>query len=129
MYKRHKVTRREFLRASRNVALGVGVGLALPNIFLNRTKAATGQNPSEFIRVGFIGTGLRALQNMSGLGKNAVAVCDVDKKHLATGKAKADELSGRSCATYSDYRKLLEDKSIDAVCITVPDHGPCARGG
>jgi predicted dehydrogenase len=122
MYKRHTISRREFLRTSRNLTLGVGVGLALPNIFLNRTKAASGQNPSEFIRIGFIGTGLRALQNMGGLGKYAVAVCDVDKKHLATGKAKADELSGRSCATYSDYRKLLEDKSIDAVCITVPDH-------
>ena len=122
MSKTQKVSRREFLRASRKVAAGIGAGLVLPNIFLNRTKAASGQNPSEFIRVGFIGTGGRGLQNLAGLGKNAVAVCDVDQKHLATGKAKAEELSGRPCATFSDYRKLLEDKTIDAVCITTPDH-------
>jgi len=122
MSKTQKVSRREFLRASRNLALGVGAGLALPNIFLNRTKAVSGENPSDFIRVGFIGTGGRGLQNMGGLGKHIVAVCDVDKTHLAKGKAKADELSGRSCATYGDYRKLLEDKTIDAVCISTPDH-------
>ncbi len=122
MTKSHTVSRREFLRASRNLAFGVSAGLAMPSIFLNHTKAASGQNPSEFIRVGFIATGKRALQNMVGLSRNIVAVCDVDKKHLAAGKAKADELSGRSCATYSDYRRLLEDKTIDAVCITTPDH-------
>jgi predicted dehydrogenase len=122
MSKSHTVSRREFLRASGRVAIGVGAGLALPNIFLNRTRAVTGQNPAEFIRVGFIGTGGRGLQNMGGLAKNIVAVCDVDKKHLAAGKAKAEEFSGRACAAFSDYRKLLEDPTIDAVCISTPDH-------
>ena len=122
MSKAQNVSRREFLRTSRNLALGVGAGLALPNIFLNRTKAATGQNPSEFIRVGLIGTGQRGLQNLAGLTKNVVALCDVDQKHLAAAKKKADEVTGRTCATFSDYRKLLEDKTIDAVCITTPDH-------
>jgi len=122
MPKTQLISRRAFLRASRNVALGVGAGLALPNLFLNRTKAATGQNPSELIRVGFIGTGQRGLTNLGGLTKNVVALCDVDKTHLATAKAKAEEASGRPCAAYSDYRKLLEDKTIDAVCITTPDH-------
>ena len=55
MKHRHQISRRAFLRTTRNTALGVGLGIVAPNIFLNRTKAATGENPSEFIRVGFIG--------------------------------------------------------------------------
>ena len=75
------VSRREFLLTTRNIAVLAGLGVAGPNIFLNRTKAATGQNPSEFIRVGFIGTGGQGNSNLQALMKNAVAVCDV-ARHL-----------------------------------------------
>src|SRR5688500_8859140 len=80
------VSRRNFLRATGNIALGLGV--VGPNIFLNRTKAATGQNPSEFIRVGFIGVANQGNVNLGGLMKNAVAVCDVDQTHLKTAQAR-----------------------------------------
>lgn len=114
------LSRREFLRTTRNAAVGLAV--VGPNIFLNRTKAATGENPSEFIRVGFIGVGGQGNSNLGALIKNAVAVCDVDKKHLAAAQARVEKSNGRPCATYNDYRKLLEDKSIDAVLIATPDH-------
>ena len=55
-------SRREFLRSTRNIAVGLGV--VGPNIFLNRTKAVSGQNPSEFIRIGFIGVGGQGNSNL-----------------------------------------------------------------
>jgi len=116
------LSRRQFLKAAGQGSLGVAAGLALPNIFLNRTKAATGQNPSELIRVGFIGTGGQGMSNLRALMKNAVAVCDVDKNHLENARRAVEKATGRNPAVYSDYRRLLEDKSIDAVCISTPDH-------
>ncbi len=122
MMKRHTVTRREFLRAAGKASLGVGAGLALPNIFLNRTRAATGENPSELVRIGFIGVGGQGTGNLRAMMKNAVAVCDVDQNILAKAKQAVEKATGRTCATFSDYRKLLEDKTIDAVCVSTPDH-------
>src|SRR4030095_12841377 len=117
MKKQNSISRREFLRSTRNLALGVGAGVALPNIFLNRTKAATGDNPSEFIRVGFIGMGGQGNSNLGAMMKNAVAVCDIDSDHLAAAKKKVEGKNKRPCAAYGDYRKLLESKDIDAVLI------------
>ena len=46
------------------------------------------------------------------------AVCDVYEPQA--NKAKA--LGGSGCRTYSDFRKLLEQRDIDAVLIATPDH-------
>lgn len=122
MSKHRTWSRREFLRAAGKTSLGLGAGLALPNLFLNRTRAATGENPSNLIRVGFIGVGGQGMSNMRAMIKNAAAVCDVDTTHLAAAKAAVEKANGGECATFGDYRKMLEDKSIDAVCISTPDH-------
>src|SRR5438552_12554379 len=122
MSNHNSLSRRQFILATGKIAIGAGIGVAAPNIFLNRTKAATGQNPSEFIRVGFIGVGGQGNSNLKALIKNAVAVCDVDKTRLHAACERVEKSNGRPCATLSDYRKMLEDKSIDAVLISTPDH-------
>src|SRR5690606_10211110 len=48
-------------------------------------------------------------------------VCDVDKKHLAKAAKTAGE-GGRKIATFGDYRQLLDDKNVDAVVVSTPDH-------
>lgn len=113
------LSRRDFLRKT---SLGAGAGLALPNLFLNKTFAATGENPSDLIRVGIIGTGNQGRANMRPLIKNVVAVCDVDSKHAAEGAAMVEKATKTKPAIYGDYRKMLEDKSIDAVLVATPDH-------
>ena len=90
-------SRRGFLR---NASLGVGAGLALPDFFLNRTFAQSGQNPSDFIRIGFIGLGGQGNSNLGALLKNAVAVCDVDSEHLAKAKKRVEDANKRSCAAF-----------------------------
>lgn len=113
------LNRRSFLR---NASIGLGAGLALPNLFLNKTRAATGQNPSERVRIGVIGAGSQGRANLRVVVKNIVAVCDVDSTRAAETAAFVEKSTKSRPAVYGDYRKLLEDKSIDAVIVATPDH-------
>jgi predicted dehydrogenase len=81
------------------------------------------RSPLEQVRLGFIGLGGQGNGNLRALMKHAVALCDVDSERL--GKAKDNVLKAdknRKVETYSDYRKMLESKEIDAVVISTPDH-------
>src|SRR4051812_16079929 len=114
-----RITRRGLLGAA-GAALGAA---AFPTILTGTALGADGVEPaSERIRIGFIGVKNRGMQNLSPLMKYAVAVCDVDKNVLAAAKAAVEKKNGGTCAAYSDYRKLLEDKDIDAVVVSTPDH-------
>jgi predicted dehydrogenase len=117
-----RLSRRQFLRHIHSAGMVFGMTAVAPNIFLNRTRAASGENPSEFIRVGFIGVGNQGGNNLRALIKNAVAVCDVDKSRVLAAQKRVQQANNRPCAAFSDYRELLVDKSIDAVLITTPDH-------
>src|SRR5262249_30640577 len=59
-----------------------------------------------------------------------VAVCDLDSVRHADGRAFVEDFYRRRLSatgfapvrTHRDYREMLQDKSIDAVCISTPDH-------
>jgi predicted dehydrogenase len=52
-----------------------------------------------------------------------VAVCDVDRNRMMEAKKIIDEkYQNKDCATFDDFRDLLERKDIDAVMISTPDH-------
>ena len=51
-----------------------------------------------------------------------VAVCDVDSAILEKTAKFIEEATGSTVETYSDYRKLLEQKHIDAVVLATPNH-------
>jgi predicted dehydrogenase len=72
------------------------------------------------LSVGLIGCGGQGsgdAQNAERLGAKIVAVCDVDEAHLGGAKKRWDKAD-----TYTDFRKLLEQKNIDAVICGTPDH-------
>ncbi len=75
---------------------------------------------NDIIRVGIIGTGSRGaglanlIKNISGM--EVVACCDIIPEHLENGLKEAS----KGAKAYTDYRKLLEDKSIHAVIIATP---------
>jgi predicted dehydrogenase len=50
------------------------------------------------------------------------AVCDVDESVLNQRLGEIERASGKRPAGLTDFRKLLEDKSIDAVSIATPNH-------
>jgi predicted dehydrogenase len=106
-------TRRSFLGSA-------GVFLGLPAATYR--AAVLAQNlPSETVRVGCIGVGGQGTGNMNAIKKNVVAVCDVDKDHLAKAAAGLEKSSVKA-RTFTDYRAMLEAKDIDAVIISTPDH-------
>jgi predicted dehydrogenase len=45
------------------------------------------------------------------------AICDIYDAHIGRGKAKAPEAQ-----SFTDHRKVLESKDVDAVLIATPDH-------
>jgi predicted dehydrogenase len=111
--------RREFLKKS--AAAGIALA-ALPSWM--RADAAPG--PGATVRVAVIGTNNRGLDHIEALGgiDNAqiVYVCDVEDGALAKGMRQAAKLAGPQPKPVKDFRHILDDKSVDAVTIAVPDH-------
>ena len=82
---------------------------------------AANQDHSD-IRVAVIGFNGRGNYHINQLKHNLVALCDVDEQVL---NKKADWVKsewGRNVERFTDYRKLLERKDIDAVSIATPNH-------
>ena len=107
---------------SRRRLLQAGFFASLPAAFY-RSALAADNPPSERVRLGSIGVGNQGGpgNNLKAFQKNVVAVCDVDTKYLATAAAFVEK-AGTKPATFGDYRKLLDQKDIDAVVVTTPDH-------
>ena len=119
-------SRRRFLADSSLLALG-GVALQSFNtetfsIFKNRFS------PADKVNIGAIGiNGMGWADTTSMLkipGVNLVAICDVDQNVIDKRKKDLEKLKidASKVATYTDYRKLLDRKDIDAVIIGTPDH-------
>jgi predicted dehydrogenase len=73
---------------------------------------------NEKLNVGIIGTANRARSNIAGVeSENIVALCDIDDHFLS-------ELSLRfpQATKYNDFRKLIDQRDIDAVVISTADH-------
>src|ERR1017187_7114179 len=83
-------------------------------------------SPSDTVRVGCIGIGGRGRDHISGLGRlpnvELAAIADIDESHLRTGLSQIEKAGWKAPQTYTDFRKMLEDKSIDAVSIATPNH-------
>ncbi len=125
-----ETNRRKFMAGSLAAA---GVAVA--------PQAARAAGANDKIRMGFIGVGNRGSQLLHLFMREpdveVVALCDAYEPFLSRDYSQVaqrykDELGGRipklgetfdkPPKLYKDYRKLLEDKDIDAVCIATPDH-------
>jgi predicted dehydrogenase len=108
--------RRDFVKTTASAAAAGTLGLNI------KTKA---NSPNDTIRiavVGFRGQGGSHIRNyMKMQNVEVAALCDVDESVLAKGVAEVAK-SGKKPATFSDIRKLLEDKSIDAISVATPNH-------
>jgi predicted dehydrogenase len=112
-------SRREFLTATVATAASSWAGARL-----YAAGAQAGLGPNDTINMALVGCGARgAGQVMPSFmqlpGVRMVAVCDVNTNNLAKGRAKA---GGEKVAAYHDFRKLLDDKNIDAVIIATQAH-------
>ena len=51
-----------------------------------------------------------------------VAICDCDQSRIDSAPGRYAGLADKKLATYTDQRKLFEDKSIDAISFSTQDH-------
>jgi predicted dehydrogenase len=111
--KKNQLSRREFFRAGMLAAGGVSlVGYQSSWAGPRRLSA------NDKLNLGVIGTANRAAQNIRGLTEeNIVAICDIDEQFLAAAHERFP-----AAKTYTDFRKLLEQRDIDAVLVSTADH-------
>src|SRR6516164_3146466 len=97
------------------VASGLAGTLAVPSSVLGA---------NDRVRMGIIGAGDRGLElvrwAIATPGVEFAAFCDVYTKRLEIAKKVVP-----TAATYMDHRRLLDDKSIDAVIVATPQHLHC----
>ncbi len=112
MSSQRQANRRQFLTAA-------AATLAVPTIL---PKNVFGAN--ERIVTGHIGVRNQGTPNLKAFLKHATpaAVCDVDKRWLGKAVKTVEDSRKSTCEGYSDYRRILDRKDIDAIVITTPDH-------
>ena len=112
------INRRNFLKTAGGLALLTIV----PSRVLGGPKHVA---PSDQLTKGIIGTG--------GIGRSSyhftsdeqcrlVALCDVDKNHLASAVELGKQKFGQKLQTYHFYRDLINDPNVDIVHIATPPH-------
>ena len=87
--------------------------------------------PGEKRRVAMIGYGIQMrtvlipqfLNPENAPNMKIVAVCDCDRVRAAAGAKQVNDFSkNKGCKAVHDFRDIIRDPSIDAVCIAAPDH-------
>lgn len=113
----YQPNRRNFLLGS----AGAAAGLALAGTYA--LGAENKNSPGDTVNLALIGCGARGRQVLPSFlnqpNAKFVACCDVNSKYLAEVR---NHLGGEKIAAYKDYRKLLEDKNVDAVIVATQAH-------
>lgn len=113
--------RRHFIQSTSAYLAGATL---LPKSLSAAKKIAAGDK-INIAAIGIKGMGWSDLSAMLRHPEaQCVALCDVDKNVLDSRVAELKQ-KNITVTAYSDYRKLLEDKNIDAVIIGTPDHWHC----
>ena len=103
----------------RDVFKGVGA-VFTASLFTGKIRGA-----NDRVAVGFIGLGAMGSGNLGYAMKvpeaQPVAVCDVYQPHLERAVEAARKRDVQVKAV-KDFREIIADRSIDAVCISTPDH-------
>jgi predicted dehydrogenase len=111
------MNRKSFIKQTGTTAAGL---LLLPSLL---RKVA----PSDKLRMAHIGLGGMGNNHMNWFAAlpevDIVALCDVDQDHLHSTFARLKTLQPDTKADiYTDFRRVLERKDIDAISCATPDH-------
>jgi predicted dehydrogenase len=113
------ITRRQAIHTAAAAGLAMGVHSSLAPL-------AQAQAPANALSVGIMGVNGRGFD----LAKTFVAqpgltiayLCDVDERAIAKATAGLTSLQQAKPQGVADFRRILEDKSVDALVIAAPDH-------
>jgi predicted dehydrogenase len=114
---RTTLNRRDFLKQTSAAALSFAY---LPH-FISKPK------PSDKLRIAHIGLGGMGTSHLKWFAAlpevDIVSLCDVDIDHLGKAQKVLSELHPNSKAdAYTDFRRILDRKDIDAITCATPDH-------
>jgi predicted dehydrogenase len=112
-----KINRREFVKTT--------AGAAMTAPFISTVSRA--HSPNDTINLAVIGLRSRGQAHYEGFGKipgvRIVTFCDVDERLFPEALAKLGKVTQQKPpGTETDIRRVLDDKSVDAVTIATPDH-------
>jgi len=116
-------SRRDFIKKSSLGAASLALGgLAFPAASYARIRGA-----NDRLNVALIGCYRRFgayMDSWPALNNdlNIAWVCDVDQQRLDAARDKVNTVVGYQPKTETDLRKILDDKSVDAIFIATPDH-------
>ena len=84
------------------------------------------QSPNERVRIAVIGLGGRGGSHVNAWSRMAnveiAGICDVDESHIGEKFKLLETRGAKAPTTFVDFRKILDDKTIDAVSIATPNH-------
>jgi predicted dehydrogenase len=107
---------------TRRVFLGTAAAVAASSFRPVHARQA----PSDQVVVGMIGVGGMGTGRLREFLKQPDvrigAICDVDRRHAERAVALVEKERGYRPPTYGDFRRLLQQREIDAVAIVTPDH-------
>jgi predicted dehydrogenase len=90
------------------------------------SPATVPRSPNDEIRVAIVGLRGRGGDHLRGVleqpNVEVAALCDVDESLLARRLGEVEAAGRRRPAAFTDFRRLLESPSIDAVTIATPNH-------
>jgi predicted dehydrogenase len=117
-----ELSRRDFLKSSGKAGAGLA---ALSGIsFITRPEKVFGAN--DRLRVAVVGVRGRGWDHVEEISAHKdveiAAFCDVDENVLRQRLADAEKMGIPKPSAFVDLRKLLEDKSIDAITLATPNH-------
>lgn len=112
-----RILRRDFVKAA--LAGGLVAGSSL-----RRSSGKEASQPK--IKLGLIGCGWYGMVDVHAAfkagGVEVLALCDVDKQHLADSAREIEKLQGFSPKTFQSYQELLQTPDLNAVIIATPPH-------
>jgi predicted dehydrogenase len=117
-------SRRDFIKKAAVGTVGLTVGNRILASTARSYKRISGAN--EVIRVAVIGCNSRG-SSMAGTfarqkNTEVIYICDVDEIALQKGIKSVKEITGKETKGIRDFRKILDEKVLDAVYIATPDH-------
>ena len=129
------LNRRKFLQNTTQLAAGIGLTTGPASLithnFSKEARYSSAPFAKEIVQVGLIGCNNMGWADLNSLLKNngvaCAALCDVDSNVLNKRANELETKSGKKPILYTDYRKMLQNKDIDAVIIGTPDHWHCLQ--
>lgn len=125
-----RLARRTFLTRS----MVGGLMFGAPSLILGSARPGRAAGPNGAIRLGILGLGgINTVGGVGGRGRQLIsrfgevpgvqiaALCDVDQEILDHGQKPFQDRHA-AVATYRDLRRVLDDKTIDAVVVATPNH-------